>query len=86
MTTCVWIVQVLRAELDLNKGKMEEVRALAHELMATRGENCQAQVGPKVEQLNMRFDIISQRIASGQVMTALIDFTNTHSKMYFNHL
>lgn len=71
LTTCVWFLQVLRAEVELNKGKMEEVRALAHELMSTRGENCQAQVGPKVEQLNLRFDIISQRIASGQVGTIL---------------
>lgn len=62
-----WCYQVLRAELELTKGKMEEVRALAQELMSTRGENCQAQVGPKVEQLNQRFDIIAQRIASGLV-------------------
>ncbi|TMS11567.1 Dystrophin [Larimichthys crocea] len=59
------VLKVLRAELELTKGKMEEVRALAQELMSTRGENCQAQVGPKVEQLNQRFDIIAQRIASG---------------------
>lgn len=60
-------LQVLRAELELTRGKMEEVRALAQELMSTRGENCQAQVGPKVEQLNHRFDTIAQRIASGLV-------------------
>ncbi|MEQ2199791.1 hypothetical protein XENOCAPTIV_012162 [Xenoophorus captivus] len=35
--------QVLRAELEMTKGKMEEVRDLAQELMSTRGENCQAQ-------------------------------------------
>lgn len=62
-----FIPQVLRAELELTKGKMEEARALAQELMSTRGENCQAQVGPKVEQLNQRFDTIAQRIASGLV-------------------
>lgn len=60
-------LQVLRAELELMKTKMEEVRALAQELMSTRGENCQAQVGPKVEQLNQRFEAIAQRIASGLV-------------------
>lgn len=62
-------IQVLRAELDLTRGKMEEVRALAQDLMSTRGENCQAQVGPKMEQLNQRFDSIAQRIASGLVGT-----------------
>ncbi|KAM6893658.1 dystrophin [Xenentodon cancila] len=60
------VLKVLRAELALTKGKVDEVRALAQELMSTRGENCQSQVGPKVEQLNHRFDIISQRITSGQ--------------------
>uniref|UniRef100_A0A673BMN8 Dystrophin n=1 Tax=Sphaeramia orbicularis TaxID=375764 RepID=A0A673BMN8_9TELE len=59
------LLLVLRAELEMTKDKMEEVRTLAQELMSTRGENCQAQVGPKVEQLNQRFDTISQRIASG---------------------
>uniref|UniRef100_A0A3B4V2S3 Dystrophin n=1 Tax=Seriola dumerili TaxID=41447 RepID=A0A3B4V2S3_SERDU len=58
------VLKVLRAELELTRGKMEEVRALAQELMSTRGENCQAQVGPKVEQLNQRFDTIAQRITS----------------------
>lgn len=58
---------MLRAELEMTRGKVEEVRALAQELMSTRGENCQAQVGPRVEQLNQRFDTIAQRIASGLV-------------------
>uniref|UniRef100_A0AAQ5X2X4 Dystrophin n=1 Tax=Amphiprion ocellaris TaxID=80972 RepID=A0AAQ5X2X4_AMPOC len=58
------VLKVLRAELELTRGKMEEVRALAQELMSTRGENCQAQVGPKVEQLNQRFDTIAQRTAA----------------------
>uniref|UniRef100_A0A673BLY0 Dystrophin n=1 Tax=Sphaeramia orbicularis TaxID=375764 RepID=A0A673BLY0_9TELE len=69
---CNWIAVTSRAEewlnlllLEMTKDKMEEVRTLAQELMSTRGENCQAQVGPKVEQLNQRFDTISQRIASG---------------------
>lgn len=64
---CVCVLQVLRAELEITKAKMEEVNALAQELMSTRGENCQAQVGPKVEKLNQRFDIVAQRIASGLV-------------------
>uniref|UniRef100_A0A7N6BWN2 Dystrophin n=1 Tax=Anabas testudineus TaxID=64144 RepID=A0A7N6BWN2_ANATE len=58
------VLKVLRAELDLTRGKMEEVRALAQDLMSTRGENCQAQVGPKMEQLNQRFDSIAQRITA----------------------
>lgn len=64
---CAGVPQVLRAELVLMKGKMDEVRVLAQELMATRGENCQAQVGPRVEQLSQRFAIISDRITSGLV-------------------
>uniref|UniRef100_A0A671Z337 Dystrophin n=1 Tax=Sparus aurata TaxID=8175 RepID=A0A671Z337_SPAAU len=59
------VLKVLRAELEITKAKMEEVNTLAQELMSTRGENCQAQVGPKVEKLNQRFDIVAQRIASG---------------------
>lgn len=64
---CVCVLQVLRAELELTRGKMEEVRALAQELMSARGENCQAQVRPKVEQLNQRYDAIAQRITCGLV-------------------
>ncbi|XP_061641328.1 dystrophin isoform X3 [Phyllopteryx taeniolatus] len=56
--------KVLRAELELTKKKMEEVRTLAQELMTTRGENCQAQVGPKVELLTQRFNTVAQRITS----------------------
>lgn len=58
---------MLRAELELTRGKMEEVRALAQELMSARGENCQAQVRPKVEQLNQKYETIAQRITCGQV-------------------
>ncbi|XP_037829862.1 dystrophin isoform X1 [Kryptolebias marmoratus] len=75
------VLKVLRAELELNKGKMEEVRALAHELMSTRGENCQAQVGPKVEQLNQRFDTISQRITSGQTAASARELEQYHNEV-----
>lgn len=74
----VCLLQVLRAELELTKGKMEEVRELAQELMSTRRENCQAQVGPRMEQLNQRFDIISQRITSGLVRTIALSFKKHH--------
>uniref|UniRef100_A0A4W6EVR1 Dystrophin n=1 Tax=Lates calcarifer TaxID=8187 RepID=A0A4W6EVR1_LATCA len=72
--------RVLRAELELTRGKMEEVRALAQELMSTRGENCQAQVGPKVEQLNQRFDTIAQRISSGLTAASAIELEQYHSE------
>ncbi|XP_075333549.1 dystrophin isoform X3 [Odontesthes bonariensis] len=74
------VLKVLRAELELTKEKMEEVRALAQELMSTRGENCQAQVGPKVEQLNQRFDIISERIASGLTAASDRELEQYHSQ------
>uniref|UniRef100_A0A8K9XGM4 Dystrophin n=1 Tax=Oncorhynchus mykiss TaxID=8022 RepID=A0A8K9XGM4_ONCMY len=38
-------------------------------LMGTRGEHCQAQLGPNLEKLNQRFDSIAQRITAGQVLT-----------------
>ncbi|KAM9836007.1 dystrophin-like [Aulostomus maculatus] len=74
------VFKVLRAELELTKGKMEEVRALAQELMTTRGENCQAQVGPKVEQLNQRFDTIAQRITSGLTAATPKELEQYHSE------
>ncbi|XP_058478668.1 dystrophin isoform X3 [Solea solea] len=74
------VLKVLRAELELMKGKMEEVRALGQELMSTRGENCQAQVGPKVQQLNQRFDTIAQRIASGLTAASAKELEQYHSE------
>ncbi|XP_054915286.1 dystrophin isoform X6 [Poeciliopsis prolifica] len=75
------VLKVLRAELELTKGKMEEVRELAQELMSTRGENCQAQVGPRMEQLNQRFDIISQRIACGLTAASARELEQYHSEV-----
>lgn len=69
---CGCILQVLRAELELTRGKMEDVGALAQELMSSRGENCQAQVRPRVEQLNQRYDTIAQRITCGLVGKTLV--------------
>ncbi|XP_047195116.1 dystrophin isoform X6 [Hippoglossus stenolepis] len=74
------VLKVLRAELELTKVKMEEVRALAQELMSTRGENCQAQVGPKVQQLNQRFDTIAQRITSGLTAASAKELEQYHSE------
>ncbi|XP_061760710.1 dystrophin isoform X3 [Nerophis ophidion] len=73
-------LKVLRAELELTRGKMDEVRALAQELMATRGENCQAHVGPKVKLLNQRFDAVAQRIASGPTAASAKELEQYHSE------
>ncbi|MEQ2224799.1 hypothetical protein ILYODFUR_011250 [Ilyodon furcidens] len=75
------VLKVLRAELEMTKGKMEEVRDLAQELMSTRGENCQAQVGPRIEQLNERFEIISQRITSGLTAASARELEQYHSEV-----
>lgn len=74
------VLKVLRAELELMKDKMEEVRALAQELMSTRGEKCQAQVGPKVEQLNQRFDSMAHRISSGLTAASAKELEQYHSE------
>ncbi|KAI9525953.1 hypothetical protein NQZ68_002501 [Dissostichus eleginoides] len=74
------VLKVLRAELDLTKGKMEGVRTLAKELMSTRGEKCQAQVRPKVEQLNHRFDTFAQRISSGTTAASAKELEQYHSE------
>ncbi|XP_061910041.1 dystrophin isoform X1 [Entelurus aequoreus] len=73
-------LKVLRAELELTRGKMDEVRALAQELMATRGENCQAHVGPKVKLLNQKFDAVEQRIASGPRAASAKELEQYHSE------
>ncbi|XP_034072729.1 dystrophin isoform X5 [Gymnodraco acuticeps] len=74
------VLKVLRVELDPTKGKMEGVRTLAKELMSTRGEKCQAQVRPKVEQLNHRFDTIAQRITSGMTAASAKELEQYHSE------
>ncbi|KAM6893218.1 dystrophin isoform 3-T3 [Lycodopsis pacificus] len=74
------VLKVFRAELELTRGKMVEVRALAQDLMSTRGENCQAQVRPKVEQLGRRFDTIAQRIAFGLTAASAKELEQYHSE------
>ncbi|XP_037130222.1 dystrophin isoform X11 [Syngnathus acus] len=71
-------LRVLRGELELTRKKMEEVKSLAQELMTTRGENCQAQVGPKVELLTQRFDTVAQRIAFGQTAASAKELEQYH--------
>uniref|UniRef100_A0A674C9U1 Dystrophin n=1 Tax=Salmo trutta TaxID=8032 RepID=A0A674C9U1_SALTR len=64
------VLKGLRGDLEVMHGKVEAVRVLGQGLMGTRGEHCQAQLGPKLEKLNQRFDSIAQRITAGQVLTS----------------
>lgn len=50
------------------KGKVEAVQVLAEDLIKNTGEHSKAQVKPKLEQLNQRFDIVAKRILMGQVV------------------
>ncbi|XP_004086056.1 dystrophin isoform X2 [Oryzias latipes] len=72
------VLKVLRAELLLNTTRVEEVGALAQELMSTRGDNCQAQVGPRVEQLQHRFTAVSQRIAAAPTAASAQELQQFH--------
>ncbi|KAM4602180.1 dystrophin [Polymixia lowei] len=74
------LLKTLRAELELMRGKVEEVQALAQELTSTRGETCQDQVGPKLKQLHQRFDNIAQRITSGQMAASAKELEQYHSE------
>uniref|UniRef100_A0A8C1MTS8 Dystrophin n=1 Tax=Cyprinus carpio TaxID=7962 RepID=A0A8C1MTS8_CYPCA len=66
-------IKGLRMELEEMKGKVEEVQVLAEDLVKSRGEHCKAQVKPKLEQLNQRFDIITKRILTGQASSQELD-------------
>ncbi|TRZ02504.1 hypothetical protein DNTS_000081 [Danionella cerebrum] len=63
----------LRLELEEMKGKLEAVHILAEDLIKNRGEHCKAQVKPKLEELNLRFDIIAKRILSAQASSQELD-------------
>uniref|UniRef100_A0A8C7KYF3 Dystrophin n=1 Tax=Oncorhynchus kisutch TaxID=8019 RepID=A0A8C7KYF3_ONCKI len=63
------VLKGLRGDLEVMHGKVEAVRVLHQGLMGTCGEHCQAQLGPKLEKFNQRFDSIAQRITAGQVLT-----------------
>uniref|UniRef100_A0AAZ3R2F2 ZZ-type domain-containing protein n=1 Tax=Oncorhynchus tshawytscha TaxID=74940 RepID=A0AAZ3R2F2_ONCTS len=60
------VLKGLRGDLEVMHGKVEAVRVLHQGLMGTCGEHCQAQLGPKMEKFNQRFDSIAQRITAGQ--------------------
>uniref|UniRef100_A0A9J8BD43 Dystrophin n=1 Tax=Cyprinus carpio carpio TaxID=630221 RepID=A0A9J8BD43_CYPCA len=64
------VIKGLRMELEEEKGKVEAVQVLAEDLIKNRGEHCKAQVKPKIEQLNQRFDIVDRQID----LTALLTF------------
>ncbi|XP_067116720.1 dystrophin isoform X2 [Osmerus mordax] len=74
------VLQTLRAELEGMRGKVESVRELGQDLMSTRGEHCQATVRPRLEQLNQRFDIITQRISSGLMAASPRELEQYHSE------
>uniref|UniRef100_A0A8K9WXA2 Dystrophin n=1 Tax=Oncorhynchus mykiss TaxID=8022 RepID=A0A8K9WXA2_ONCMY len=56
------------------------VRVLSQGLMGTRGEHCQAQLGPNLEKLNQRFDSIAQRITAGQAAASAVEVEQFHSE------
>ncbi|KAL1021783.1 hypothetical protein UPYG_G00017880 [Umbra pygmaea] len=70
----------LRGDLEVMRGKVEAVRALGQDLMRTRGEHCQAQLGSKLEQLNMRFDTIAQRITAAQLAASAVEVEQYHNE------
>ncbi|XP_043091945.1 dystrophin isoform X2 [Puntigrus tetrazona] len=67
------VIKGLRMELEEMKGKVEAVQVLAEDLIKNRGEHCKAQVKPKLEQLNQRFDIVAKRILIGQASSQELD-------------
>ncbi|XP_052439429.1 dystrophin-like isoform X2 [Carassius gibelio] len=66
-------IKGLRMELEEMKGKVEAVQVLSEDLVKNRGEHCKAQVKPKLEQLNQRFDIVAKRILTGQASSQELD-------------
>ncbi|KAK7166628.1 hypothetical protein R3I93_006395 [Phoxinus phoxinus] len=67
------VIKGLRIELEEMKGKVEAVQVLAEDLIKNTGEHCKAQVKPKLEQLNQRFDIVAKRILMGQSSSQELD-------------
>ncbi|KAM6945421.1 LOW QUALITY PROTEIN: dystrophin-like [Aplochiton taeniatus] len=74
------VLKTLRAEVEPMRGRVEAVQALAGDLMATRGEPCQAILWPKVEQLVQRFHAVAQRIASGLTAASARELEQYHSE------
>uniref|UniRef100_A0A674C623 Dystrophin n=1 Tax=Salmo trutta TaxID=8032 RepID=A0A674C623_SALTR len=74
------VLKGLRGDLEVMHGKVEAVRVLGQGLMGTRGEHCQAQLGPKLEKLNQRFDSIAQRITAGQAAASAVEVEQFHSE------
>uniref|UniRef100_A0A8C9TK36 Dystrophin n=1 Tax=Scleropages formosus TaxID=113540 RepID=A0A8C9TK36_SCLFO len=62
------VLKVLRTELEDIRVKVEAVQAQAQDMMKNQGEHCRALVEPKLEQLNQRFEAISRRIKTSQVL------------------
>uniref|UniRef100_A0A8K9WVR4 Dystrophin n=1 Tax=Oncorhynchus mykiss TaxID=8022 RepID=A0A8K9WVR4_ONCMY len=74
------VLKGLRGDLEVMHGKVEAVRVLSQGLMGTRGEHCQAQLGPNLEKLNQRFDSIAQRITAGQAAASAVEVEQFHSE------
>ncbi|XP_045555407.1 dystrophin isoform X5 [Salmo salar] len=74
------VLKGLRGDLEVMHVKVEAVRVLGQGLMGTRGEHCQAQLGPKLEKLNQRFDSIAQRITAGQAAASAVEVEQFHSE------
>ncbi|XP_073722267.1 dystrophin isoform X1 [Misgurnus anguillicaudatus] len=67
------VIKGLQKELEEMKGKVDGVQGLAEELIKNRGQHCRAQVKPKLEQMNQRFDIITRRILTGKASNQELD-------------
>uniref|UniRef100_A0AAZ3SW76 Dystrophin n=1 Tax=Oncorhynchus tshawytscha TaxID=74940 RepID=A0AAZ3SW76_ONCTS len=74
------VLKGLRGDLEVMHGKVEAVRVLHQGLMGTCGEHCQAQLGPKMEKFNQRFDSIAQRITAGQAAASAVEVEQFHSE------
>ncbi|KAG5833362.1 hypothetical protein ANANG_G00275140 [Anguilla anguilla] len=74
------VLKNLRAELEDMRVKVEAVRGQAQDLIKNRGEHCRAQVEPKVEQLNQRFEEVARRIRTGQTAASAREVEQYHSE------
>ncbi|XP_035250602.1 dystrophin isoform X13 [Anguilla anguilla] len=74
------VLKNLRAELEDMRVKVEAVRGQAQDLIKNRGEHCRAQVEPKVEQLNLRFEEVARRIRTGQTAASAREVEQYHSE------
>ncbi|XP_066517657.1 dystrophin isoform X2 [Hoplias malabaricus] len=60
------VLKGLQEELEEMRAKLESVLCLGEDLIKNRGENCKAQVKPKLESLSQHFDMVAKRILNAQ--------------------